>query len=228
VIFSFQFYNDCKDALLNLRHDVVTRMLNCMKILEEAGNKGVLQVRALETMKKTRAVNPPKAGQPRKTGITAPKTALGQPVAAGVGIQTHAEIAAHLRKIQADVEAKFKFKCPLQECGQRCASESGLKLHWRSKHKGVPFPETAAQVQMPLPATACAVVASSCAGQDQTNAAAAAGTASPPPSSIKRVKVHDDSEYETCSVCPNSRYLKHNRGVHIGSAKHIANASAAK
>jgi len=27
-------------------------MLNCMKVLEEAGNKGVLQVRSLETMKK--------------------------------------------------------------------------------------------------------------------------------------------------------------------------------
>lgn len=199
-----------------------------MKILEEAGNKGVLQVRALETMKKTKAKNPPKAGQPRKTGITVPKTVMGQPVAPGVGHQSHAEIAVHLRKIQADVEAKFKFKCPLQECGQRCVSESGLKIHWRSKHKGVPYPETVAQVQMPLPATACAGVASSCAGQDQINTAATAGTAgtaSPPlPSSvIKRVKVYDDSEYETCSVCPNSRYLKHNRGVHVTSGKHLAN-----
>ncbi len=201
-------------------------MLNCMKILEEAGNKGVLQVRALESMKKTKAKNPPKPGQPNKTGITAPNTALGQPVAAGVAVQRHSDIADHLRKVQAEYDAKFRFKCPLEACGQRCASEGGLKMHWGSKHKGLPFPESAAQVQMPMPATAQVVVASSSAGQDQSDTAAAA---SPQPRSSKRAKkVYDDSAYESCSVCPNSRYLKHNRSVHLGSATHIANASAAK
>lgn len=228
-----QFYNDAKDALLNLRQDVTTRMLNCMKILEEAGNKGVLQVRALETMKKTRAVNPSKPGQPKKTGVTVPDTVSGQPVAAGVGIQKHSDIAAHLKNVQAEYDAKFRFKCPLEACGQRCASEGGLKMHWGSKHKGLPFP--AAQVQMPMPATATAqaVVASSCAGEDQSNTAAAAPPAaavSPQPQQLNKrtKKVHDESAYETCSVCPTSRYLKHNRGAHLTSAIHIANASAAK
>ncbi len=221
----FQFYNDAKDALLNLRHDVVTRMLNCVKVLEEAGNKGVLQVRALETMKKTRAVNPPKADQPKKTGITVPNTALGQPVAEGVGIQTHAAVADHLRKKQAAYDAKFVFKCPLQACGQRCSTLSGLKIHWRCKHDGVPFPEMAAQAQMPLPATTCAAVVSPCDEQAQSNTAAAPL----PPPSTKRTKVqHDESAYETCSTCPNSRYLKINRSVHIASAAHITNASAAQ
>ena len=227
LIFSFQFYNEAKDALLNLRHDVVTRMLNCMKVLEEAGNKGILQVRALETMKKTRAKKPPKAGQPKKTGITVPNTAFGQPVAEGVGIQTHAAVADHLRTKQVAYNAKFIFKCPLQSCGQRCASQSGLKIHWSCKHDGVPFPETAAQVQMPLPTTACDVDVSPSAGQPQSNTAAA--VAPPPPPSTKRAKVqHHESAYETCSVCPNSRYLKINRSVHIASATHITNASAAK
>lgn len=215
LIFSFQFYNDCKDALLNLRHDIVTRMLNCMKILEEAGNKGVLQVRALEGMKKTRAVHPPKAGQPKKTGITVPNTVLGQPVAEGVGIQTHAAIAAHLKKIQSDYDAKYLFKCPLKDCGQRCVTESGLKIHWRCKHDGIPFPETVAQVQMPLTAAASEVVA--------------AADATPLPPSTKRAKVqHEASAYETCPVCPNSRYLKTNRSAHLASNVHNTNASAAK
>jgi hypothetical protein len=222
----FQFYNDAKDALLNLRHDVVTRMLNCVKVLEEAGNKGVLQVRALETMKKTRAVNPPKADQPKKTGITVPNTALGQPVAEDVGIQTHAAVADHLRKKQAAYDAKFVFKCPLQACGQRCSTLSGLKIHWRCKHDGVPFPETATQVQMPLPATNCDAVVSPCAEQAQSNTAVAVPLLPP---FTKRAKVqHVESAYETCSICPNSRYLKINRGVHIASAAHNTNASAAK
>ena len=199
-------------------------MLTCMKVLEEAGNKGVLQVRALETMKKTRAVNPPKAGQPKKTGITVPNTALGQPVE-GVGIQTHAAVAEHLRKKQADYDAKFVVKCPLQACGQRCVTQSGLKIHWRVKHAGIAFPETAAQVQMPLPAATCDVVVPP-AEQAQSNTAAA----KPPlPPSTKRAKVqHDESAYETCSVCPNSRYLRNNRSVHIASSTHQTNASAAK
>jgi hypothetical protein len=33
---------------------VVDRMLNCLKILEEAGNKGILKMRALETVKRSR------------------------------------------------------------------------------------------------------------------------------------------------------------------------------
>jgi hypothetical protein len=184
-----------------------------MKVIEEAGNKGVLQVRALETMKKTRAVNPPRADEPKKTGITVPNTALGQPVAKGVGIQTHAGIARFLKEKQAVYDAKFIFKCPLQACGQRCSTQSGLKIHWSCKHAGIPFPETAAQVT----AAVCDVAVSPCAVQAQSNTAAAA------PPSTKRAKVqHDESAYETCSVCLNSRYLKINRSVHVASAAHKA------
>jgi hypothetical protein len=199
-----QYYNDSKDALLNLRHDVVTRMLNCLKILEEAGNKGVLKVRSLETMKKTRATQPPKLGQPKKTGITVPNTVNGQPVEPSIGVQKHSDIAAFLQKKTDDYVAKYIHICPLLSCHQRCASVAGLKTHFRTMHAGIPFPENAA-----VPAVEAAASAS------------AAGSAR----ESKRPKAqHKESDYEVCSFCPNSRYLKWNRSAHLASESHKTNA----
>lgn len=209
-----QYYNDSKDALMNLRHDVVTRMLNCLKILEEAGNKGVLKVRSLESMKKTRAVNPPKPGQPKKTGITAPDTVHGKPVEPSIGVQKHSEIVAFLKNKKDEYEAKYTHICPLASCQKRCANAVGLKAHFRIMHSGIAFPENAA-----VSTTAAA-------------AASAATTAAAPASATvsvnKRAKgQHDESEYEVCPLCPKSRYLKSSRSAHLQSESHKTNASAA-
>lgn len=222
-----QYYNDSKDALLNLRHDVVTRMLNCMMIIEEAGNKGVLKVRSLETMKKTRAVKPPKPDQPKKTGITVPDTVNREPVEASVGVQTHSSIVAFLQKKKDDYEAKFIHKCPLASCSQRCASAQGLKTHFRIMHAGIAFPEDAA-----VPDNSMVAVVSECAVAmavvSECAAAMAAVSESAAVSVNKRAKAqHDESAYETCSLCAKSRYLKRNRSVHLASDVHKANANAA-
>ncbi len=200
---------------MNLRHDVVTRMLNCLKILEEAGNKGVLKVRSLETMKKTRAVNPPKPGQPKKTGITVPDTVNGQPVEASIGVQKHSDIAAFLQKKTEDYVAKYIHICPLASCHKRCANVAGLKTHFRTMHAGIAFPENAA-----VPAVAAFVSAS---------AAATAAVSAPAAASVNmRAKAqHNESDYEACSLCANSRYLKRNRNAHLASELHQANAKAA-
>jgi hypothetical protein len=206
---------------LNLRHDVVTRMLNCMKVLEEAGNKGVLQVRSLDTMKKTRATLPAKEGQPKKTGITVPNTVFGQPVAEGVGVQSHAGIAAFLQKKDEEYEAKHKFKCPLVACGQRCATASGLKIHWNARHAGLPFPASSLVMPAEFPASADLVHAS-------CESAAPPAVVSANASTIKRAKVlHLESDYETCAMCDNSRFLKKNRNVHLASELHKQNADNA-
>jgi hypothetical protein len=221
-----QYYNDSKDALLNLRHDVVTRMLNCLKILEEAGSKGVLKVRSLETMKKTRAVKPPKPGQPRKTGITVPDTVYGQPVAASIGVQKHSDIAAYLQKKTDDYVAKYIHICPLASCQQRCASVPGLKTHFRIMHAGIAFPENCAAVPAVVAAVpASAATTAAVSASADTTAAASASAAG---SVSKRVKAqHNESDYEVCSLCPNSRYLKRNRGVHLASESHKTNATNA-
>ncbi len=183
-----QYYNDSKDALLNLRHDVVTRMLNCLKIikhLEEAGNKGVLKVRSLETIKKTRAVQPPKPGQPKKTGITVPDTVNGQPVEASTGVQKHSDIAAFLQKKTDDYVAKYIHICPLASCHQRCASVSGLKTHFRTMHAGIAFPENAA-----APAVVAALSASAA-----TTAAASASAAGSVRDGKRAKAQHKESDY---------------------------------
>jgi hypothetical protein len=197
-----------------------------LKILEEAGNKGVLKVRSLETMKKTqpRAVQPPKEGQPRKTGITVPDTVYGQPVGASIGVQKHSEIAAFMQKKTTDYLAKYIHICPLASCQQRCASVPGLKTHFKLMHAGIAFPENAA-----VPAVLAAVSASA-ATTAAVSAPPAAGNVDKP----KRAKVeHKESDYEVCSLCPNSRYLKWNRSAHLSSESHNtnvlnANAAAAK
>ncbi len=194
-----------------------------MKVLEEAGNKGVLQVRSLETMKKTRATLPPKEGQPKKTGITVPNTVFGQPVAEGVGVQSHAGIAAYLLKKDAEYEAKHKFKCPLVACGQRCASASGLKIHWSAKHAGLELP--ASSLLIPLETAAIQSVASESA---TAQPAASASNRTVASASAKRAKVqHAASDYETCHVCVNSCFLKKNRSVHFESESHKQNAAKA-
>jgi hypothetical protein len=192
-------------------------MLNCLKILEEAGNKGVLKVRSLETMKKTRATQPPKPGQPKKTGITVPDTVNGQPVEPSVGVQKHSEIAAILQKKTDDFLAKYIHICPLQSCHQRCASVAGLKTHFRTMHKGIPFPENAA-----VPAVEAATSASAATAADAS--ASAAGSVR----DNKRPKAqHKESDYEVCPLCPNSRYLKWNRSAHLISESHKTNVSNA-
>jgi hypothetical protein len=197
-------------------------MLNCLKVLEEAGNKGVLQVRSLDTMKKTRATLPAKEGQPKKTGITVPNTVFGQPVVEGVGIQSHAGIAAFLQKKNEEYEAKHKFKCPLVACGQRCATASGLKIHWSAKHAGLPFPLSCSTIPAESPPSLNIANAHTC------ESAAAQAVASANATAIKRAKVqHLESEYETCHVCNNSRYLKKNRSVHLASELHKHNAENA-
>lgn len=204
---------------MNLKHDIVTRMLNCMKVLEEAGNKGVLQVRSLETMKKTRATLPPKEGQPKKTGITLPNTVFGQPVAKEVGDQSHAGIAAFLQKKDAEYEAKHKFKCPLVACGLRCASAHGLKIHWSAKHAGLELP--ASSLLIPIETAAAQPAASAAASEDAVGPAQV--------SVVKRAKVqHVESDYETCPFCEKSRFLKWNRSVHLASELHKQNAEKYK
>lgn len=202
---------------MNLRHDIGTRMLNCMKILEEAGNKGVLQVRSLDAMKKTRATLAAKEGQPKKTGITVPNTVFGQPVVEGVGVQSHAGIAAFLQKKDEEYEAKHKFKCPLVACGQRCSTASGLRIHWSAKHAGLPFPV----VGLAMPADSPPRVDMAHAPCESSAAQAVAGA-------IKRAKMqHLESDYETCPVCDNSRFLRKNRSVHLASELHKHNAENA-
>jgi hypothetical protein len=179
-------------------------MLNCLKILEEAGNKGVLQSRSLESMKKSRGANKPKEG-PKTTGITVPNTVFGQPVDEDVGDQMHIGVASYLKKKKEEYDAKYQFKCPLVACGQRTVP--GLKAHWRIKHDGIEFPGVAA---------ASAVVCES-----PPSVAATATAAS------KRTKTqHSENGYETCSVCNNHKYLKKNRSVHLASEMHLGNAAS--
>jgi hypothetical protein len=45
---------------------------------------------------------------------------------------------------------------------------------------------------------------------------------------IKRAKMqHLESDYETCPVCDNSRFLRKNRSVHLASELHKHNAENA-
>lgn len=199
-------------------------MLNCLKILEEAGNKGVLQSRSLESMKKSRGANKPKEG-PKTTGITVPNTVFGQPVDEDVGDQMHIGVAAYLKKKKEEYDAKYQFKCPLVACGQRCATVPGLKAHWRIKHDGIEFPGVvaASAVVCESPNLAPSIVATSAeASNNLAPSVAATATAA-----SKRTKTqHSENEHETCSVCNNHKYLKKNRSVHLASEMHLRNAAS--
>ena len=221
-----QLYNEAKECLLNLRHNLTTRMLNCMKVLEEAGNKGVLQTRSLEDVKKTRSANKPKDA-PKTTGITAPDRVFGQAVASNVGDQSHANIAAFLKKKSDDYDAKYVHKCPMTTCGLLCASLRGLKTHWNIKHAGVAFPVDA----LP-PAAAAAPPAAAAAAAAALPAAADAAAAPPNDPSLaapanKRAKLmHSEDDYETCPL-DNRRYLKKNRSAHLTSDVHTRAVASA-
>ncbi len=207
-------------------------MLNCLKVLEEAGSKGVLNTRSLETIKKSRGANKPKEG-PKNTGVTVPNTVFGQPVAANVGIQMHAGVAVFLKKKDDEYLAKFKIVCPLVACGLRCASVNGFKIHWKAKHDGIAFPGVPAVVaaspdgcDSPNLEPGNAAAASSAAASTQLEPGNAATTAS---AASKKAKTqHSENEYETCPLCSGKPYLKKNRHVHIASETHLRNAAAAK
>ena len=224
-----QLYNEAKECLLNLRHNLTTRMLNCMKVLEEAGNKGVLQTRSLENVKKTRGANKPKDA-PKTTGITVPDRVFGEAVTSNVGAQSHSNIAAFLKKKSADYDAKYRHKCPMTTCGLRCASISGLKVHWNIRHAGVAFPVDALPpAAAPAPAAAAAAAAAALPAAAAADAAAAAppNDASLAAPANKRAKLlHSEDDYETCPL-DNRRYLKTNRSAHLTSDVHTRALSSA-
>jgi hypothetical protein len=219
-----QFYEDAQFALGNLRHSVIDRMVNCLKILEDAGNKGVLKKRALETIKRSRTGGKVKAkiaaNIPKTTGISMPDTVNGLPVPAHLGVQQLSQVASFLRDKVHEFDSKRPFKCPLQICPKRYTSEKFLKAHWEDKHKGIPFPV--------LPVVVAAAVAGGGHATDVVVAEAddedAANVEIVAPQ--KRQKVRDAADYETCAICPKT-YLKKNRESHLDSHKHKFKAAAA-
>ncbi len=189
-------------------------MLNCLLVLEEAGNKGVLHKRALETIKRSRSnANPAaatKSAGPKRTGITVPDSVDGQAVPANVGDQTHAQVAEYLRAKTNDFDSKRPHVCPLEACAKRYTTRTFLITHFEKVHKGVAFPAGDSSVAS---ASATPVTAP----LDTPVAPAASGGAE----IVKRQKIdHCADDFETCTVCTKT-YLKRNRSVHITSALHV-------
>ena len=200
-------------------------MLNCLKILEEAGNKGILKMRALETVKRSRTGGKVKAKAaaniPKNTGISLPDSVNGLPVPAHLGVQHLSQVASFIRDKAHDFDSKRPFKCPLEICPKRYTSEKFLKAHFEDKHRGIPFPV------LPAAIVAAAVAAGGHAADvvaavaDDGNAANGEIVAPP-----KRQKVKDAADNETCAICLKT-YLKRNREIHLDSNKHKFNAAKA-
>jgi hypothetical protein len=232
------------------------RLLDCYKILEEAGDRGVLKTRALDDIKSRQsAPASKKSGKSKKvaaaketkkkietTGIFAPNEVFGQPVDMSIARQSLQEISDTINLARvADLE-KRHVVCPYPGCLFRWTDRKYMQPHFLSKHPGFDLSTFHSHLTAEVaPGTAVVAEAAAAGGGGDPEAAAAAGgvleaaaagagslpKAAAAGGAVARKKhVHAESEYVTCALC-GARYLKASRFNHITSGQHQNAVTAA-
>jgi hypothetical protein len=123
-------------------------MVDCARILEAAGDKGVLKTRNLEQIKKIKSAKSKpelkvKAAAAKAvvkkistTGISVPNFVNGEPADPSVGVQMLQAIADQIDDARVADLAKRNVVCPFPNCPVRWTDAKYMEPHFAKKHQG--------------------------------------------------------------------------------------------
>ena len=155
-----QHYEMAQQALNNLKLSPIERMVACAKILDAAGDKGILKTRALEKIKRMKSAKPEakklKAAQQTAkkilaTGISVPNSVNGVPVDASVGVQKLQYIADTIDAARVADLAKRNVHCPFPKCSFRWTDAKYMQPHFNAKHPGFELSSFSSLLPAPSP-----------------------------------------------------------------------------